>query len=52
MTAVVLASPDGGVPLSRLVRVELRKTVDTWAGRWLLVVIGPSPLRRSPPSGS
>ena len=28
------------VPLSRLVRVELRKIVDTRAGRWLLITIG------------
>ena len=27
-------------PLARLVRVELRKAVDTRAGRWLLVLIG------------
>ncbi|RZI90313.1 MAG: ABC transporter permease, partial [Microbacterium sp.] len=29
-----------GVPLSRLVRVELRKMYDTKAGAWLLGVIG------------
>jgi ABC-2 type transport system permease protein len=29
-----------GVPLSRLVRVELRKMVDTRAGMWLLIAIG------------
>jgi hypothetical protein len=28
------------VPFTRLVRVELRKTVDTRAGRWLLISIG------------
>ena len=28
------------VPLSRLVRVELRKIIDTRAGRWLLISIG------------
>src|SRR3954471_17553826 len=28
------------VPLSRLVRVELRKLVDTRASRWLLITIG------------
>ena len=27
-------------PLARLIRVELRKSVDTRAGRWLLVLIG------------
>lgn len=36
--------PAGGglarVPLSRLVRVELRKLTDTRAGRWLLIAIG------------
>lgn len=29
-----------GVPFTRLLRVELRKLVDTRAGRWLLVVTG------------
>jgi ABC-2 type transport system permease protein len=29
-----------GIPLARLTRVELRKTVDTRAGFWLLLVIG------------
>ncbi len=29
-----------GVPFARLLRVELRKLVDTRAGRWLLVVTG------------
>jgi len=29
-----------GVPLSRLVRVELRKMVDTRAGMWLFIAIG------------
>jgi ABC-2 type transport system permease protein len=28
-----------GIPLSRLVKVELRKLVDTRAGRWLLITI-------------
>lgn len=28
-----------GVPLSRLIMVELRKSVDTLAGRWLLITI-------------
>ncbi|MEO6473356.1 MAG: ABC transporter permease [Aeromicrobium sp.] len=28
-----------GVPMSRLIKVELRKTVDTLAGRWLLIAI-------------
>lgn len=32
--------PTAGIPLTRLVRVELRKLVDTRAGRWLLVAIG------------
>jgi hypothetical protein len=30
----------GPVPLSRLLKVELRKLVDTRSGRWLLVAIG------------
>lgn len=35
-----LAPPDGGgVPFTRLVAVELRKLVDTRAGRWLLIGI-------------
>jgi ABC-2 type transport system permease protein len=29
-----------GIPMSRLVKVELRKSVDTRAGRWLLIAIG------------
>jgi ABC-2 type transport system permease protein len=29
-----------GVPLSRLVKVELRKLMDTRAGKWLLITIG------------
>lgn len=34
------AAPAGGaVPLSRLLRVELRKLVDTRSGRWLLVLM-------------
>ncbi len=28
-----------GIPLSRLIRVELRKLVDTRASRWLLIAI-------------
>lgn len=32
-------SPIAAVPLSRLVRVELRKQVDTLAGRWLMVAV-------------
>lgn len=32
--------PTQKVPFGRLVRAELRKSVDTRAGRWLLVVIG------------
>lgn len=32
--------PTTGVSFARLVRVELRKQVDTRAGRWLLVAIG------------
>jgi ABC-2 type transport system permease protein len=30
----------GGVPLARLVRVELRKSFDTRSGRWLLASLG------------
>ena len=30
----------GAVPMSRLLRVELRKLVDTRSGRWLLIAIG------------
>lgn len=33
------APPVVGIPFSRLVRVELRKQVDTRAGRWLLILI-------------
>jgi ABC-2 type transport system permease protein len=40
MTTVAPTARDSGVPLTRLVRVELRKTVDTRAGRWLLIAIG------------
>jgi len=47
MTATTLDRPQTGgpettprVPLSRLVRVELRKILDTRAGRWLLISIG------------
>ena len=29
-----------GVPMSRLVKVELRKLMDTRAGKWLLITIG------------
>lgn len=32
--------PTGGVSFTRLVRVELRKMLDTRAGRWLLIGIG------------
>ncbi|MEO7268874.1 MAG: ABC transporter permease [Knoellia sp.] len=34
-------APDGrpGVPMSRLIHVELRKMVDTRAGRWMLIVM-------------
>lgn len=32
--------PSTGVPFSRLVRVELRKQLDTRAGRWLVIAIG------------
>jgi len=32
--------PSDGVPMSRLLRVELRKLVDTRSGRWLLIAIG------------
>ena len=32
--------PTAGVPFSRLVHVELRKMLDTRAGRWLLIGIG------------
>jgi ABC-2 type transport system permease protein len=32
--------PTTGVPFARLVRVELRKMLDTRAGRWLLIGIG------------
>ena len=28
-----------GIPFVRLIRVELRKMVDTRAGRWMLIVI-------------
>lgn len=34
------AAASAGVPLARLVRVELRKLVDTRAGRWLLIALG------------
>jgi ABC-type transport system involved in multi-copper enzyme maturation permease subunit len=29
-----------GIPMTRLIKVELRKLVDTRAGRWLLITIG------------
>ena len=29
-----------GIPLSRLVKVELRKLTDTRSGKWLLIAIG------------
>ena len=32
--------PTTGIPFSRLVRVELRKQLDTRAGRWLVIAIG------------
>lgn len=32
--------PETGIPFARLARVELRKMVDTRAGRWLLITIG------------
>ena len=35
----VLELTGGALPFARLLRTELRKTVDTRAGRWLLVVI-------------
>lgn len=31
---------DGSIPFARLLHVEVRKLVDTRAGRWLLIVIG------------
>lgn len=34
------ADPSNGVPFTRLVRVELRKMLDTRAGRWLIIAIG------------
>jgi ABC-2 type transport system permease protein len=47
MTATTLERPQIAgfestprVPLSRLVRVELRKAIDTRAGKWLLILIG------------
>jgi len=39
-TARPAAPNQGRVPLSRLIRVELRKTMDTRAGKWLLISIG------------
>jgi ABC-2 type transport system permease protein len=42
-TVIQLPSTDRGfspIPFSRLVRTELRKLVDTRAGRWLLIAIG------------
>ncbi|MBK6887776.1 MAG: ABC transporter permease [Tetrasphaera sp.] len=32
-------APISGIPFARLVRVELRKMVDTRAGRWMLIVM-------------
>ncbi|WP_083282966.1 ABC transporter permease subunit [Humibacillus sp. DSM 29435] len=32
--------PTTGIPFSRLTRVELRKQLDTRAGRWLIIAIG------------
>lgn len=44
LTAPTSARPgkelSGAVPMSRLLRVELRKLVDTRSGRWLLIAIG------------
>lgn len=43
MTAVAVLGgrpADPGIPLGRLVRVELRKLVDTRAGMWLLAAVG------------
>ena len=37
---IVGARPDTAVPFVRLVHVELRKMLDTRAGRWLLIAIG------------
>ena len=34
------AQTTGRVPLTRLVRVELRKSFDTRSGRWLLASLG------------
>ena len=34
------ARPTSGVPFTRLAQVELRKMVDTRAGRWLLITVG------------
>lgn len=39
-SAVAPGGSKEAVPLSRLLRVELRKLVDTRSGRWLLIVIG------------
>lgn len=39
VTAARSADDIPGVPLSRLLRAELRKTVDTRAGKWLLIGI-------------
>lgn len=36
---VGIPRPSGGIPFTRLVAVELRKQLDTRAGRWLLIVI-------------
>jgi ABC-type transport system involved in multi-copper enzyme maturation permease subunit len=38
-TATSIDTTRPGVPLGRLIRVELRKSVDTLAGRWLLIAI-------------
>ena len=32
--------PTSGVPFARLMQVELRKMLNTRAGRWLLILIG------------
>jgi len=38
--ASLTAGPTDGVPFTRVLLVELRKQVDTRAGRWLLIAIG------------
>src|SRR5699024_3618128 len=34
------ARPTTGIPFARLVQVELRKMLDTRAGRWLVIGVG------------